>query len=157
MAGFLTTVADQVLADFNAAFKLGRISLPIVAARRLAPDFKARELAIGTNRVLISPISMKTKRNSKTTINVRTLIDIGVVSRVADGEPASTDPVQELFEDLSLYHFNFGLGSNGALGVWVENEVLQFGDPAIVKSDGVMFALWTSTFEATVERLTSHN
>jgi hypothetical protein len=155
MAGYLTTVADQVLADFNGAFKLGRISLPIVAARRLAPDFKARELAIGTNRVLISPISIKTKRNSKTTINVRTLIDIGVVSRVADGEPASTDPVQELFEDLSLYHFNYGLGSS--LGVWVENEILQFGDPAIVKSEGVMFALWTATFEATVERLTSHN
>lgn len=155
MAGYLTSVADQVLADFNGAFVLGRISLPIVAFRRLAPDFKARELAIGTNRVLISPITMKTKRNGRTTVNVRTIIDIGVVSRIADGESSSTDPVQELFEELSLYHFNYGLGSQ--LGVWVENEVLQFGDPAVVKSDGVMFALWSATFEATIERLTSHN
>ena len=155
MAGYLTSVADQVLADFNGAYLLGRISLPIVAARRLAPNFRAKDLPIGENRVLISPISMKTKRNSRTTINVRTLIDIGVVSRIADGEPTNTDPVQELFEDLSLYHFNFGLGS--PLGVWVENEVTQFGDPALIKTDGVMFALWTATFEATVERLANHN
>ena len=152
MSALVSQLGEQIMTDFLAAFGQQRISQPIVCDRDLVPKFIAGKLPYGEYNVLVSPISEKIKRISRSQIRIDFTIEIGVLARLEGTTKRYTDPGQQLLEELSCYHFDYGLG-NDFPAQWIENDVYFFGDPDVLAAEGAFFGLWAATFEGTRDRI----
>jgi hypothetical protein len=141
---FLVAIADGVLADYLAAFNLGRLPQAIRGRRGKVPIFLPGKQDFGVNEIFVSPNTESSGRVSRNSIEVDYSIEVGLCVRLRDKSNEAVDSCLLMAQLMADYFFDFGL-SNG-LATWMKNEVLFWGDAERIKSDGTFFALWDMTF-----------
>lgn len=122
-----------------------RINMPITVERGYVPREKAKTIQTGEMKVYISPNEQKTARLNRTTLDARYVIDVGLLYRLPDKETETIDSAMETLENVSLYHFDFGLSV--PYWLWIENEPIAWPDRDEIAKSGLLFALWIATFE----------
>ncbi len=97
MASIITTVADAVAAELNAAAE-GTFSQAFTAQRAYLPIFDLKDMV--DLHVTVVPKSVSTEASSRSTSQEEYQIDVAVQQKVASLEAADIDPLMALVQEI---------------------------------------------------------